>query len=208
MVLGAYGLSYLCTKVTLPPHLEAAGQWQFLTNLSLVFSICVYLLGAAAHMKRSPALFALKNNLHPIALVLESVVTVIYWPLRLLFLQFLVKDPNHKFIPLFVDLCLHFVPVLVLLVDFFVFMPRWTISPAISAATCMVLSALYYVWLKVLIDVNTGAEYPYNFLNVPSELQRVVIFGAVAFVGFLLFCGLSWLYDIVKAPRTDAKKNL
>ncbi|KAF8001072.1 hypothetical protein HF325_004861 [Metschnikowia pulcherrima] len=194
---GVYAMYYISNYVQLPPHLEGAGHWQFLTNLSLLLSQVVFLLGAAAHLFRSQSLFFLKNNIHPIALALECIVTGIYWPLRLMFLHILVKDPKAKLLPLFVDFCLHLFPVIGLAIDYFFFMPKWTILPKFSFGACVGLSGLYWWWLKSIIDFENGGEYPYMFLNVPDELTRIVIFGVVAIFAFALFMTLRYLHTVL-----------
>lgn len=206
-VLGAYALAHLVNHVELPGHLSGAGQWQFLTNLSLLYTLVVYAVGITAHVAKSPTLFRLKNNLHPVALVLECVVTLVYWPLRLVLIHMLVKDPTRKFIPLHVDICLHLVPVVTLLVDYLVFMPKWTVAPETSLGFCFLLTGLYWFWLKQLIDFENGGEYPYAFLNTPSDLSRALIFAMVGLVGFALYMFFKKLHDVVVHPELDQEKK-
>lgn len=194
---GSYGFYYTITYIELPPYLQTAGRWQFLTNLSLVISLVVFALGTVAHATRSNQLFTIKNALHPIALVLELVVTLVYWPLRLVFIHLLVSDPSRKFIPMFVDVCLHLVPGVALVTDFFCFMPRLTVNNRDSFGVCMLLTFMYWAWLKRLIDVENGGQYPYNFLNVDAELTRVMIFVAVGAAGYGAFLLLRRLYDVL-----------
>lgn len=203
LVLGAYALFYLLHHVELPDHLVGGGQWQFLTNLSLLYTLIVFAIGIAAHVLRSPTLFNLKNKLHPVALVLECVVTAVYWPLRLLLVHLLVKDPKRVFIPMHIDLCLHLLPVVTLLIDFLVFLPRWTIATESSLAACVVLTSLYWFWLKQVVDFDNGGEYPYLFLNTDTEQTRVLIFAMVGLVGFALFLFCKKLYDIVVHPEVE-----
>lgn len=203
--LGAWALQYLVNQVDLPPHLEGGGHWQFLTNLSLAFTLLVFFIGFVSHVTKSPTLFVLKNNLHPIALVLECVVTTVYWPLKLFFLHLLVKDPTRKMIPLFVDLCLHLFPVLSLLVDYFFFMPKWTISNQSALVACVVLTSLYWFLLKMLVDFENGGEYPYTFLNVEGDITRIAIFQVVGLVGFAFFLFFRSLYDIAVHPEVEAE---
>lgn len=201
-----YGIHHCFTKVELPPHLAKAGQLQFLTNLALIISLVVYALGFVSHITKSQKLYKLKNNVHPIALALESVVTSVYWPLRLFLLPLLVKDPNRKMIPMSIDLCVHLVPVVVLLVDYLVFLPRWEVSASAAFGVCAVLATAYWSWLKYIIDFESGAEYPYNFLNGDSEIARVVIFAVVGLVGFTLFLICRAIYVVVDTDKT--KKNV
>ncbi|OVF10548.1 hypothetical protein A9F13_02g03773 [Clavispora lusitaniae] len=212
--LGCYPLNYLVNNVILPPHLAGGGHWQFLTNLSLLFSLMVFAVGFVGHLSKSAALYNLKNSLHPIALVLECVVTSVYWPLRIFLLHHLVKDPSREMIPLSIDLCLHLVPVVALMVDYIFFMPRWTITPSNAFCACIVLTSLYWFFLKSVIDFENGGEYPYMFLNVETDLVRALIFAAVGLVGFVSFLFFRTVYDVIVHPEIEAveeakmKKNL
>lgn len=203
LALGTWALCYLLLYIDLPPHLAGGGHWQFLTNLSLVFTLVVFLLGVVAHITKSAALFNLKNALHPIALALESVVTLVYWPLKLFFLHLLVKDPTRKMIPLAVDMCLHLLPVVSLLVDYIYFMPKWTITNWTALAACLVLTTLYWFLLKTLVDFENGGEYPYTFLNVDDEITRIAIFQVVGLVGFSSFLFFKKVYDLIVHPEED-----
>lgn len=203
LVSGTWALHYLVTTVVLPPHLAGGGQWQFLTNLSLVFTLLVNLIGFVSHATKSAALFNLKNTLHPIALVLECVVTSVYWPLKIFFLHLLVKDPTKSGIPLFVDMCLHLVPVVSLLVDYFFFMPKWTISNRTAFTACLVLTSLYWLWLKQMVDFENGGEYPYAFLNAGNEIVTGAIFQVVGLIGYASFLFIKRLYDITVHPGVE-----
>lgn len=205
LAIGAYGLKKVLAQ-ELPPHLAVAGHWQFLTNLLLAYSMVVFGVGALAHVSRSERLYRFKNILHPVALALETIVTVVYWPLRLFFLHLLVKDPSQFTLPLAADLLIHLMPVSSLLVDYLLFMPRWTIGVPFAFSFCAVLTTAYWFWLKLVIDFANGGQYPYVFLNVESEQTRVVIFGMVGMTAFVQFLVMRQVYDwIIAAPQLQAE---
>lgn len=203
IVSGVWALAYLVHKVELPPHLVGGGHWQFLTNLSLLFTLVVLGLGFVSHVTRSAALFTLKNTLHPIALVLECVVTSVYWPLRIFFILMLVKDPTRKMIPMTVDLCLHLVPFASLMVDYLLFMPKWTIGNRNALIACLLLASMYWVHLKCMVDFENGGEYPYNFLNGDNEWVRIAIFQVVGLVGYGSFLICRRIYDLIVHPEIE-----
>ncbi|KAK6202255.1 FAR-17a/AIG1-like protein-domain-containing protein [Scheffersomyces amazonensis] len=194
IILGSIGAYYVVFAIELPPALADAGPWQFLTNLSLVYSLIIFGIGFVAHLTKSQLLFELKNNIHPIGLALESVVAIIYWPLRLFFLRLLIGDHELN-LPMSIDLCIHLLPVSSLLIDFLVFMPRWTIRIETAFLIVAGLTTGYWTLLKYLIDTEKGGIYPYAFLNVDSEQKRIVVFSIVAAVGFTQFLFLRSLYD-------------
>lgn len=205
LIIGGYGV-YAIVSLPLPSHLEAAGHWQFLTNLSLLYSLVVFALGFVAHVSRNRTLYHIKNTIHPVGLVLESIVAGVYWPLRLFFLHLLAKDPSKFQLPLRVDLAIHLMPVTSLLVDYLVYMPRWTITTPAALTAVVGLTGAYWFHLKRLVDLETGAEYPYAFLNVENDTQRAVIFGTIGLVSFVQFLVLKKSYDVI--VRNETKKNV
>lgn len=201
LIVGTYGLNSIL-DLELPPHLLKAGHWQFLTNISLLFSLVVFSLGIAAHLLKLNDIFRLRSVLHPVVLTLESVVTVVYWPLRLFWLPMLVKD-SQRLIPWKVDVSVHLVPFAALLVDFLFFMPRWTIPTAVAFFECILLTFLYWVHLSFLVDEASGASYPYEFLNGESNAVRGIIFVVIGLLGFGMFVLIKRIYDIVAAEKEN-----
>lgn len=207
ILIGLYGYHEI-TSIQLPPHLEDAGHWQFLTNLSLIYSLFVFIVGFIAHITKSHTLFLFKNNLHPIGLALETIVAGVYWPLRLFFLHLLTKDPANFNLPLSTDLCIHLMPVVSLLIDYLVFMPRWTISSNTALGFVVLLTTFYWFLLDNLIDVENGGSYPYEFLNVEKDSQRIFVFAVVAFVAFGQFLVMRRVYDWVVGKTEEASGKI
>ncbi|CAD1811761.1 uncharacterized protein K4G60_g3380 [Candida parapsilosis] len=207
IVIGFYGYHKI-TTIQLPPHLEDAGHWQFLTNLSLVYSLFVFIVGFIAHITKSQTLFLFKNNLHPIGLALETIVAGVYWPLRLFCLHLLTKDPANFNLPLTTDLCIHLMPVVSLLIDYLIFMPRWTISNNTALGFVVLLTTFYWFLLDNLIDVDNGGSYPYEFLNVEKDGQRIFVFAVVALVAFAQFLFMRRVYDWIVGKTEDASERI
>lgn len=205
--IGTYGIIKV-TNLQLPAHLEAGGPWQFLTNLSLAYSLVVFIVGFLAHLIKCKRLYAVKNYLHPIALALETIVAGIYWPLRLFFLHLLAKDPSKFNLPLRVDLSIHLMPVVSLLIDYLVFMPKWTLSAVGAFFNCFILTTGYWFLLKSLVDFDNGGEYPYVFLNVENERLRMTIFSTVGIVAFVQFLVMRALYDrLLTAAKEEEREK-
>lgn len=188
-------------NLPLPPHLQAAGPWQFLTNLSLMLSNIVFALGVIAHATKSSTIFQWKNRLGPFGLIMEMIVFMVYWPLRLFFLHLLVKNIDDFRATLFIDLSIHLMPVVLLLVDFMWFLPTCTITNSQALAICLVATGGYWLWLHRIVDLENGAEFPYNFLNVDSTVVRGVIFTFVGLVAFLNFVLIQMVYRSVVSER-------
>ncbi|KAI5956390.1 hypothetical protein KGF54_000865 [Candida jiufengensis] len=194
--------------VELPPHLKDAGQFQFLTNLSLIYSIITFVIGAIAHLFKSEYLFLLKNDLHPIGLALESIVAGVYWPLRLFFLHLLTKDPSKFKMPIITDLSIHLMPIVSLLIDYLIFMPKWTISINTALAFVVSFTTFYWFLLKNLIDVDKGGRYPYEFMNVEKESSRIIVFAVVGIVAFIQFLFMRQVYDWVVGKTEEATTKI
>lgn len=202
LVIGVYGLLGV-VKNELPPYLASGGHWQFLTNISLVISLLVFFLGIVAHATKNRKAFVLKNNIHQVATSLEFVVTMIYWPLRLFLLHLLIKEPSKKLISWPVDLAVHLVPLVSLLLDYLVFMPKWTIKREVAFLLSTSLSLIYYAYLNVLIDFENGGSYPYAFLEVESEFLRLVIVLIVGLVGFFSTIIVDHIYELVVGKQEE-----
>lgn len=205
--VGVYGMISV-TELALPTHLAAGGPWQFLTNLSLAYSLVVFCVGFVAHLTKSERLYAVKNYLHPIGLALETIVAGIYWPLRLFFLHLLTKNPREFNLPLRVDLSIHLMPVVSLLIDYLIFMPKWSLSAVGAFFNCSILTTGYWFLLKRLVDIENGGEYPYVFLNVENERLRMMIFSTVGIVAFVQFLLMRALYDwLIQTAKEEVKKK-
>lgn len=213
LAIGFYGMYHNILHTELPAHLAKGGHWQFLTNLSLVYSMVVFAVGFVAHLTKSPALFHLKNTIHPIGLALETIVAGIYWPLRLFFLHLLLKDVSKFKLPLSTDLCIHLMPVVSLLIDYLVFMPKWTIRNETALILVIFLTTGYWALLRRLVDIESGAQYPYAFLDVGSEEKRALVFAVVGAVAFSQFIFMKKVYDwivkeTIKVDQEIDKKNI
>lgn len=206
ILIGIYGIYATVFTIQLPDFLAGGGHWQFLTNLSLIYSMVVFIIGFFAHLAKSQALFNFKNLIHPVGVALESVVFLVYWPLRLFFFELIASDPNIVKLPIRVDLAIHLMPLASLLIDYLVFMPKWTIK---NTTALLILSALttgYWFLLKRLIDVENGARYPYGFLNTDTEQQRVILFGLIGSIAFIQIVFFRKIYDVI--VRTTKKSEI
>lgn len=201
VAIGVFGLIRL-GDLPLPQHLQGAGKWQFLTNLSLMYSIGVFFLGFLSHLFKSQRLYNIKNNVHAIGFVLEIVVFLVYWPLKLFFIDILAKD-GVVGIDIITDLSIHFMPVVSLGIDFFLFMPNWSMSTNVAFSSCLFLTSVYWVWLHYLIDFEAGGRFPYEFLNVENVYSRAGIFCLVGMIGFSQFLLMRKVYNMVNREKVE-----
>lgn len=180
------------TNYELPLVLASAGHKQFLTILSLFVSIATFALSVLSHLTKSQKLFTLKNDVHAIATTLETIVSGVYWPLKLFFIKMILD--REKIAPLSVDLAIHLVPTVTLLVDFYCFMPNWKVNDGAAMSIVALLTVAYWQWLNYVMDETS--VFPYPFLNVSFKARLLIfdVIGSVAFGNFLL---QKWIYKKV-----------
>lgn len=137
------------------------------------------------------ATFINKHVTLPLALVLESVVATVYWPLRLFAIGLILQGAKKRSpVPLNVDISIHLLPILYMLSDYYLSgaserfkigsVPSWGIIAAIGMA--------YKYYLNALIDTSTNQRYPYPFLDAP-EPYKSVIFVIITSVGWFFYLG-------------------
>lgn len=197
LAVGVWAVRYMLTLV-LPELLEAGGHAQFLTNILLVVLMVVWLLGIVAHVSQNQRVFELKNHLHAIALTMESVVSGVYWPLRLFFLHQILERGVAP--PVDLDLAIHLMPVVLLVAEYWLLMPEWTLGDFEALGLCVGMLVLYWVWLERVLQL---LRYPYPFLNVPAQ-QRFVTYVMVCMYAYGNFLVQKYAYKRVVVPAVEA----
>ena len=205
---------FKCTQLVLPPILSQAGHKQFLTNLSLVVTLISNSLNIInwfvqrSHPNNFQFVFnyVCRHFILPIALTLETIVPVIYWPLRLFAQTLIMQDvPRDKPYPLSIstDLSIHLFPFLFLLSDHYLsgFGSKFEISNTKAWVIVSSLGLCYFKYLSFLIDPSKGQAYPYPFLDV-EEPMKTIIFIVVSTVSWIFFI----LYQIFP-PQNSIQKN-
>lgn len=182
-------------ELPLPPMLATAGHKQFLTNISLACSLASFAVAIAAHLARSDQLFEASQVVHITATVLECLVSLVYWPLRLLFRDLIL--PPDASIPMRVDLAVHMAPALFLLADYFLFLPSWKLPRRAVYGLISALTVVYWFWLAYLIDGSS--VYPYPFLNIPTQ-WRILVFASVANIAFGVYLLIQQAHFRVLPP--------
>lgn len=198
IVVGSWGLSHI-TRLVLPASLAGASHKQFLTNISVVATLISNACNISNYFVQrctgSSSLSAVSNFVSrdvvlPIALVLETVVPLVYWPLRLFAMHLIMQEipDGTSPIPVPVDVSVHLLPFVFLFSDHFLSGTgrKFKISNGQAWFLVTFLGLTYYKWLEFLIDPSTGAKYPYPFLDAP-EPYKTVIFVCVSSVAWLFY---------------------
>lgn len=170
-----YGL-YRCTRVVLPANLAEAGHKQFLTNIAAVLTIVTGSLNVVNQLLGGSLDFCARELLLPVALCLETIVCLIYWPLRLFFIHLImhgVQNAKMSPLPLHADIAVHLLPVLYLAFDYFVLKPEpFVLSTKKVLVSLPLLGLAYRIYLGTIID--TSGSYPYPFLDVDEPYKSIV----------------------------------
>ncbi|AAS53407.1 AFR036Cp [Eremothecium gossypii ATCC 10895] len=200
LVLTSWGVSN-AVKLTLPPNLQLAGQKQFLTILGASLTIVTNVIGIGYSLLGGDGglRYVSREVFLPAALVLESVVALVYWPLRVFFVNMIyhgLPEGASPEITVPVDLCIHLVPVAGLLLDYFLVqqgpfqmgrLPFWLLVTAMGVG--------YNRWLGHIIHADLDQSYPYPFLDV-AEPYRTLIFGVITTIAW----GFYVLYQTLHGP--------
>ncbi|SCU87197.1 LADA_0E02586g1_1 [Lachancea dasiensis] len=208
---GAWGL-YRATRVKLPATLAEAGHRQFLTNIAVVATLITNVVNLVAWKRTREGgsdgwRLASRQLALPVALVLESVVAAVYWPLRLFWLPLImhnVKDGSKVPLPVPVDCAIHLLPVVYLAVDYLVLeRAPFQMSKTSAWAIVTLLGFGYSRYLTVLVDRDAGAVYPYPFLDV-AEPWRSGIFVVVTNIAWVWFVFYKRVHGLVRTrPKTS-----
>ncbi|SCU96749.1 LAME_0F17304g1_1 [Lachancea meyersii CBS 8951] len=201
---------YRAVKVVLPAGLRDAGHRQFLTNIAVMATIVTNALTLLSYFRRENRFLVRVSRQFalPLALVLETVVALVYWPLRLFFLPLImhnVRDGSRVPLPLSVDCAIHLLPVLYLAMDYLVLEPApFQMSKKTAWLVVTLLGIGYNQYLTVLVDRDAGAVYPYPFLEV-QEPYKTVIFGAVTSIAWIWFVIYKRLHTKLRRQQRPAK---
>lgn len=218
VIVGSWGLSNI-TRLVLPASLAGASHKQFLTNISvvatLISNVCNIFNYFVQRCGQSSALAGFSNFFSrdvalPVALVLETVVPLVYWPLRLFAMHLIMQEvpDGASPIPVPVDVSVHLLPFVFLFSDHFLSGTgrKFKISNGQAWFLVTFLGLSYYKWLEYLIDPSTGQKYPYPFLDAP-EPYKSVIFVCVSSVAWCFYVLYQKFPPKTSEPTSTAKKD-
>lgn len=169
---------YKSLTTKLPPHLIKSGQFQFITNCSLLLTVVNIVWTLLGH--NLIWLYNLTSNL-------EFNVIVSYWTMALLFPLMVAEDDVDR--SLFMDLQVHALPFIYLSIDY-------QQKMSFIASTILTFGFVFVYWSyiewecgKHITDGVSG--YPYPFLKGKSQWQRflcISVFGIIACCNWFILC--------------------
>lgn len=185
----AYSFNYLSTH---PNRINTSYGWhfQYLTIIGLSLATATFLVGLASDLTLSRRLFLAKNLLSCCSAPMETLVSTLYWGLRLIDPELVV--PKDLELPLPADLSFHFVPTFMLLIDLLLLSPPWTISALPALALSLSIAFTYWFWIELCYTRN--GFYPYPLFEMLDTKGRVGLFVVSALVMTLSTVVLNWIY--------------
>lgn len=194
-------------RIPLLPHLAQAGHLQFLTNWALAFVLFSLGVSSLTYLTRLKLLWKIKHEIHPVALVICSVVSFVYWPLRIFMLDRMVVNVGEFLVPIIFDISLHLLPTIVLTLEYLLFMPAWRLTWVGAMGWSITITYAYWWVLHRIIDKELGATFPYVFLDVPTP-ERAIVFSVIGFAAWILFLLYSGMHRaLIKPVRVKAKQS-
>jgi len=184
-------------KLPIDRHIsiQYGGHLQFLTIQGLALTWITMAISFFSDILPSfKGVRILKRYLAIIALPVSMVVSLIYWPLMILFPQLILPPasdsanapeiPSFVRIPLWIDLSLHATPALSILVDFFFFESkyRWKDVQVGAPITTVAFGLGYSLWVEHCGKIN--GVFPYPFLTKNTFPVRVVIYSGATLLAF------------------------
>lgn len=161
-----------------PTHSNSSYGWhfQYLTIIGLTLSTLTFILALTSDTLLSARLFYLKNILSLTSTPLSSLITLLYWSLRLID-PALVVPPEFE-LPLLPDLGFHLAPAAFSITDLLFLSPPWTIGVLPASCVSVALAVSYWVWIELCFARN--GFYPYPLFEMLDAKGRVGVFGLSA----------------------------
>ncbi|KAF7295029.1 MFS general substrate transporter [Mycena indigotica] len=197
----AYGYNSLHSlKINEWISTQYGGHLQFLTIQGLVIAWATMTIGAVEDVFPSiPGVRAVKRGLLMLSTPVATIVSTIYWTLLLAFPHLILQAmPSESLeavmIPLRIDVCLHLVPCLSLLADFFWFEPKFGRSAMLYTAPflSLVCTVWYGWWVELCAKHNN--TFPYPFLTLSPLDIRIRIYAGAGLVACASFYVLNALH--------------
>jgi len=192
---------------------QVGGHLQYLTIQALAFAWITTMISLSCDLLPTYAVLRyVKRCLFMISLPLATVVSTIYWSLIIFAPSLILQpDPTHAEpssknvipLPMETDLCLHALPAVSLLIDFFAF--ERSFSPREAREGAAIVSTLFAIWYSNWVEycARQNGTFPYPFLNNPFPV-RVVIYIVVTLLALFSFRGINSLHSKLYAASAKA----
>lgn len=198
---------YMIYEFPTPINQTYGSHFQYLTILGLSVTFFAQVVGIFAALLNCSKLRAVKQSLDVICAPVEFLISILYWSIKMVDPGLLI-DPRIALVPpLWLDVCMHFLPSIVELIDVVFFHPQWTMSVLASVGMFSPFVYAYWVWIHFTYKKN--GFFPYPMLEMVTTSQRIQIF---VVSGIILALCQQAVRIIQKAtgkpdPKLAQKKN-
>lgn len=159
-----------------PSRVNTSYGWHFqmftiltLTLAYIQFAFCVL----SDAMPGSKFLRSAKRTALLIAAPCETLVSTLYWPIKLYDATLLAPEELMKLFPMHADLSMHAVPTLLLLLETFVFSEAFETGNSKAFLAYAIYGTGYYYWTERNARLNGWYPYPmYVSLSLSSNFVK------------------------------------
>ena len=132
--------------------------------------------GLASDLTSIHALSRLSTYLSMVTTPLEVLISLLYWSIRTIDKKLVF--PEWAILPLRADLAFHAVPSILLVADFLLFSPPWTITTPQAMALSASFAFAYWFWVEQCFSHN--GFYPYPIFEMVDTVGRLTLFSTSA----------------------------
>lgn len=166
---------------------------QMLTILTLTVAYVHFLVAFLQDLyPRSAATRSVKRTLLLIAAPCETLVSLLYWPIKFYDPSLLAPPELMAMFELSADLSMHALPTALCLIELFVFSEALETSNVRAAAVYCAYGAGYYFWTERNASLN--GTYPYPLMDLMTSQQRISLFIGATTVAFGSYLVLKTIY--------------
>lgn len=162
------------------------GLSNFLTFWGLLLTWLTFLLKLVLYVSESfqGSLTQLHANANLIALPLETLISLVYWPIFLYDPSLIMPPPPAVKVELSFDLALHLFPAVLLWIDHLCFASGLDTSNAIWII--ILFTILYSSWIESTSAYGNNRQMPYPFLTLATVRVRCIIYVSCATICYFL----------------------
>lgn len=173
--------SFMIYEFPTPINQTYGSHAQYLTILGLGLAHFAQIIGIFATILNCSKLRCVKQSLDIVVAPMEALISILYWSIKAVDPGLLI-DPRIAVVPpMWLDICMHFLPTVVELFDVILFNPQWNMSFLTSLVMFSPVGYFYWWWTHFTYEQN--GFFPYPLLGLVDDFQRVQIFiGSVVIV--------------------------
>ncbi|MDD2492602.1 MAG: Pr6Pr family membrane protein [Bacilli bacterium] len=208
-VLFSLGVVGILLSVWNPEGAFAPQMFLYYTIQTNIFCVLIllYMIGKEFIFKKefSPGIYKLKS----LAMIAITITCLVYaFVLLPAFLE--LETPGYDVLG-FKDLIIHFIIPIGFLIDYFLFDQKGTqtwSTPLFSLVYLCLYGAFIFTYAKLGSPYSSGANYPYEFINIDTQglnqvLQNIIVLIFVTLVIGFVYYGLDKLLGLGNRQKVE-----